>query len=133
MVQALAAFLDFCYIVRQSSLNEADLDALDNALQRFETERVIFETEGICSEGISIPRIHALKHYHEAIQLFGAPYGISTSIVESKHIRAVKIPYRRSNKNDELEQVLLINQRQDKLAQFQAKCFEEGKPINLLL
>jgi len=55
MVQALAAFLDFCYIVRQSSLDEADLDALDNALQHFETECVIFETEGIRSDGISIP------------------------------------------------------------------------------
>ena len=127
MIQAIAAFLDFCYIVRQSSLNEADLDALDDALQHFETERVVFETEGIRSDGISIPRIHALKHYHEAIELFGAPNGISTSIVESKHIRAIKIPYRRSNKNEELGQVLLINQRQDKLAQFQAKCFDKGK------
>ena len=79
MVQALAAFLDFCYIVRQSSLDEADLDALDNALQHF-------ETEGIRSDGISIPRIHALKHYCEAIELFGTPNGIFTSIVESKHI-----------------------------------------------
>ena len=131
MVQALAAFLDFCYIVRQSSLNEADLDALDNALQRFEAKRVIFETEGIHSDGISIPQIHALKHYHEAIVLFGAPYGISTSIVESKHIQAVKIPYRRSNKNEELGQMLLINQRQDKLAKFQAKCLGEGGPVKL--
>ena len=130
MVRALAAFLDFCYIVRQSSLDEADLNALDNALQRFQTERVIFETEGIRSD-ISIPRIHALKHYHEAIELFGAPYGISTSIVESKHIRAVKIPYWRSNKNEELGQMLLINQRQDKLAQFHAKCIGEGRPIKL--
>ena len=54
MVQALAAFLDFCYIVHQSSLDEADLDALDNALQRFQTEHVIFETESIRSD-ISIP------------------------------------------------------------------------------
>ena len=131
MIQALAAFLDFCYIVRQSSLDEADLDALDNALQHFETERVIFETEGIHSDGISIPRIHALKHYREAIELFGAPNGISTSIVESKHIRAVKMPYQRSNKNEELGQVLLINQRQDKLAQFRAKCFAQGKPNKL--
>ena len=55
MVQALAGFLDFCYIVCQSSLDEANLDALDNAVQHFETEHVIFETEGIRSDGISIP------------------------------------------------------------------------------
>jgi len=93
MVQALSAFMDFCYIVRQSSLDEFDLAALDNALQHFEIERTIFETEDIRPEGISIPRIHAMQHYHEAIQLFGAPNGISTSIVESKHIQAVKKPY----------------------------------------
>ncbi|KAL4066602.1 hypothetical protein J3A83DRAFT_4097981, partial [Scleroderma citrinum] len=73
MVHAIAAFLDFCYIIHQSSLNEADLDALDNTLQHF-------ATEDVHSDGISVPQIHALKHYHEAIQLFGAPYGISTSI-----------------------------------------------------
>ncbi|KIM57144.1 hypothetical protein SCLCIDRAFT_131152, partial [Scleroderma citrinum Foug A] len=55
MVQALAAFMDFCYIVRQSSLDEADLNALDNALQHFETECTIFETEEIRLDGISIP------------------------------------------------------------------------------
>ena len=110
MVQALAAFMDFCYIVRQSSLDEVDLKALDSALQHFETECTIFETEDICPDGISIPQIHALQHYHEAIELFGAPNGLSTSIVESKHIHAIKKPYRRSNKNEELGQVLLINQ-----------------------
>ncbi|KAI6159320.1 hypothetical protein EDD17DRAFT_1486983, partial [Pisolithus thermaeus] len=65
---------------------------------------------------ISIPRIHVLQHYHEAIELFGAPNGLSTSIVESKHIHAVKRSYQRSNKNEETAQVLLVNQQQDKLA-----------------
>ncbi|KAI6159652.1 hypothetical protein EDD17DRAFT_1778746 [Pisolithus thermaeus] len=107
MLQALSAFMDFCYTVHQSSLGEADLEALDKALQRFETHCSIFEAEGIHSDGISIPRIHALQHYHEAIELFGAPNGLSTSIVESKHIHAVKRPYQRSNKNEEMAQVLL--------------------------
>ncbi|KAI6095772.1 hypothetical protein F5141DRAFT_1191198 [Pisolithus sp. B1] len=48
MLQALSAFMDFCYTVCQSSL---------------------------------------------AIELFGAPNGLSTSIVESKHIHAIKRPY----------------------------------------
>ncbi|KAI6094812.1 hypothetical protein F5141DRAFT_1191608 [Pisolithus sp. B1] len=100
MLQALSAFMDFCYIVHQSSLGEADLEALDRALQ-------CLKLTGIHSDGISIPQIHALQHYHEAIELFGAPNGLSTSIVESKHIHAVKRPYWRSNKNEEMAQVLL--------------------------
>ncbi|KAI6162888.1 hypothetical protein EDD17DRAFT_1776423 [Pisolithus thermaeus] len=109
MLQALSAFMDFCYIVHQSSLGEADLEALDKALQCFETHCSIFEAEGIHSDGISIPQMHALQHYHEAIELFGAPNGLSTSIVESKHIHAVKRPYQQSNKNEEMAQVLLVN------------------------
>ena len=131
MVQCLAAFLDFCYIVRQSSLDEADLVALDEALLHFKEACSIFEEEDIRPDGISIPRIHALHHYHEAIELFGAPNGISTSIVESKHIQAVKRPYRRTNKNKELGQILLINQRQDKLSRFHAERYAEGKEIAL--
>ena len=41
------------------------------------------------------------------------------------------MPFQRSNKNEELGQVLLINQHQDKLAQFRAKCFVQGKPNKL--
>ncbi|KAI6097715.1 hypothetical protein EV401DRAFT_2062149 [Pisolithus croceorrhizus] len=88
MLQALSAFIDFCYIVHQSSLGEADLEALDKALQCFETHCSIFE-------------------------LFGAPNGLSTSIVESKYIHAVQRPYQQSNKNEEMAQVLLDTSFQD--------------------
>ena len=94
---AIAAFLEFCYIVRQPSLDEADLEALDSALKRFEVECTIFEEVGIHPKGISIPHIHALQHYHQLIQQFGAPNGLCTSITESKHIDAVKKPWRKSN------------------------------------
>ncbi|KAJ7113623.1 hypothetical protein C8R44DRAFT_741205 [Mycena epipterygia] len=48
--------------------------------------------------------------------MFGAPNGLCSSITESKHIKAVKKPYRRSNRNKPLSQILLANQRLDKLA-----------------
>ncbi|KAF8178774.1 hypothetical protein K438DRAFT_1461526, partial [Mycena galopus ATCC 62051] len=38
------------------------------------------------------------------------------SITESKHIKAVKRPYRRTSHNNALSQMLLINRRLDKLA-----------------
>ncbi|KAF8337791.1 hypothetical protein F5887DRAFT_1063026 [Amanita rubescens] len=126
MVKAISAFLDFCYIVRQPSLNEADLKALDDALERFCRHRDIFVTTGICPDGISLPRQHSLQHYHRHIVQFGAPEGLSTSITESKHIDAVKKPWRRTNHFEELKQMLLINQRMDKLAAFHARLFGEG-------
>lgn len=126
MVKAISAFLDFCYIVRQPSLNEADLRALDDALERFCRHRDIFVKMGICPDGISLPRQHSLQHYHRHIVQFGAPEGLSTSITESKHIHAVKKPWRRTNHFEELTQMLLINQRMDKLGAFRARLFGEG-------
>lgn len=59
---------------------------------------------------------HSLKHYGDLIWAFGAPNGLCSSITESRHITAVKRPWRRSNRNDALGQVLVTNQRLDNLA-----------------
>ncbi|KAF8432343.1 hypothetical protein L210DRAFT_3414078 [Boletus edulis BED1] len=126
MTQAIAAFMDFCYIIRQYSLDEQNLVALNNALERFQTHRTIFEDTGVRPSGISIPRIHALQHYTELIQLYGAPNGLCSSITESKHIAAVKKPYQRSNRNQALYQILIINQRMDNLASFRNARIAEG-------
>ncbi|KAF8447545.1 hypothetical protein L210DRAFT_3609849 [Boletus edulis BED1] len=126
MVQCIASFLDCCYIIRQSSLDEEDLKAFDNALLCFQDKRKIFQDCGVRPNEISIPRIHALQHYHEMIQLFGAPNGLCSSITESKHIQAVKAPWRRTNRHEALHQMLIINQRLDNLAYFKARMLSKG-------
>jgi hypothetical protein len=50
------------------------------------------------------------------IRKFGAPNGLCSSITESKHIKAVKKPWRRSSRNKPLGQMLTTNDRLDKLA-----------------
>ena len=115
MVRTLSAFLEFCYLVRRSVINEETLEAISVAVDRFHHERTIFQTTGVRAH-FSLPRQHAMVHYHELIELFGAPNGLCSSITESKHIRAVKEPWRRSNKFDALGQMLVTNQRLDKLA-----------------
>ncbi|KAG1871050.1 hypothetical protein C8R48DRAFT_595967, partial [Suillus tomentosus] len=47
--------------------------------------------------------------------LFGAPNGLCSSITESKHIKAVKEPWRQSSHYKALGQMLVTNQRLDKL------------------
>ena len=64
----------------------------------------------------SLPRQHTMKHYTDMIELFGAPNGLCSSITELKHIKAVKEPYRQSNHNEPLGQMLVTNQHLDKLA-----------------
>jgi len=50
------------------------------------------------------------------VQLYGAPNELCSSITESKHIKAVKEPWRRSSHFEALGQMLLTNHRLDKLA-----------------
>jgi hypothetical protein len=61
----------------------------------------------------SLPRQHALLH---SIPLFGSPNGLCSSITESKHIKAVKEPWRRSSRFRALVQMLQIIIRLEKLA-----------------
>lgn len=103
MVQALAAFMEFCYYVRCSVIDEDTLVKIDTTVMLFHKERENFRTVGVrkdevCSDGtcvdaFSLPRQHALSHYRHLIQEFGAPTGLCSLIMESKHIKAVKEPW----------------------------------------
>lgn len=116
MVQTVHDFLDFCYIARRDIHDTNSLAALDDALRRFHHHREIFRTSGVRSNGFNLPRQHSLIHYSKLIRAFGAPNGLCSSITESKHIKAVKEPWRRSSRFGALSQMLLTNQRLDKLA-----------------
>ncbi|KIM38198.1 hypothetical protein M413DRAFT_76253 [Hebeloma cylindrosporum] len=114
MVRCVAALLDFCYIARQNSLTSKDLDKLDDALVRFHQFRNVFIEAGVRLD-ISLPRQHSLKHYHRSIRLFGSPNGLCSSITESKHIDAVKKPWRCSSRHEPLFQMLQRISREEKL------------------
>ena len=126
MVRAFASFLDFCYIARHNVLNEKSLDELKEALERFHHYRNIFQTTGVRPSGFSLPWQHSLVHYWNTIWLFGAPNGLCSSITESKHIKAIKEPWRRSNCFNALGQMLLTNQQLDKLASAQVDFTHRG-------
>lgn len=115
MVKAIRAFLEFCYIVRKNVHDETTLSNLKDALDRFHHFRTVFQECGVRPEGFSLPRQHSLVHYFSHIRLFGAPNGLCSSITESKHIKAVKEPWRRSNHFEAIMQMMVTNQRLDKL------------------
>lgn len=122
----MQAFLDFCYIARRDIHDTDSLKALDDALERFHRYRTIFQECGIRPDGFNLPRQHSLIHYRELIRAFGAPNGLCSSITESKHIKAVKEPWRRSNRYDAIHQMLRTNQRIDKLAACRADFASRG-------
>ena len=116
MVQAIHAFLKFCYIARRDILDTKSLKELEDALKRYHAHRKIFQECGVHANGFNLPRQHSLVHYHQLIRAFGAPNSLCSSITESKHIKAVKEPWRCSNCFNALCQMSLTNQWLDKLA-----------------
>lgn len=116
IIWCLTAFLDSCYIARRQDIDSNALEAFDLAVDKFRQLREVFRIPGVRPTGFSLPRQHALFHYRRQIEDFGAPGGLCSSITESRHITAVKKPWRRSNRYNALGQMLHVNQRLDKLA-----------------
>ena len=125
-MRAFRAFLEFCYIARRNVISEQTLTELRDALERFHRYRDIFEVLGIRPDGFALPWQHSMTHYFSLIWAFGAPNGLCSSITESMHIRAIKKPWRRSNCYKPLGQMLLTNQRLDKLAAARMDFTERG-------
>ncbi|KAJ7224045.1 hypothetical protein GGX14DRAFT_648209 [Mycena pura] len=133
MVKMLSSFMDFCYLVCRNTISTPDLTAIKDALDRCHQYREVFVTCGVRVD-ISLPRQHSLQdiklcsliHYIRFIQLFGSPNGLCSSIMESKHIKAVKEPWRRSSRFNALSQMLVMLQRLDKLVAFKSAVSERG-------
>lgn len=115
MVAAIRSFTEFCYLARRSVISEDTLTVIDTTLEEFNTNRQIFKDLGIRAD-FNLPRQHAIFHYPHLIREFGCPNGLCSSITENKHIKAIKKPWHRSSRHQALRQILVTNQRLDKLA-----------------
>ncbi|ESK83826.1 hypothetical protein Moror_13527 [Moniliophthora roreri MCA 2997] len=114
VVRAIAAFIDVCYLIRQDVISEDDIRQISAGIETFHRERAIFKDMEI-KDTFSLPCQHSLSHYPVLIAEFGSPNGLCSSITESKHISAVKEPWRRSSRNTPLSEMLVINERMDKV------------------
>ncbi|KAJ7466406.1 hypothetical protein FB451DRAFT_1340593 [Mycena latifolia] len=132
VVEAISTFLDFCYLVRRADFDEQTLDSIDDAVRQFHVKRVIFKELNVRTDtpggstAFSLPRQHSMVHYRYGIEEYGAPGGVCSSITESRHITAVKRPWRRSSRYEALSQMLQTNQRLDKLMAARADFVERG-------
>lgn len=89
---------------------------MEEALAKFHHLWVIFEEEGIHSDGFPLPHQHVLMHYIHSIVLFGSQNGLCSLITESKHITAVKKPWHCLNCNKPLLQILQTKMLLSKLS-----------------
>ncbi|KAL0573826.1 hypothetical protein V5O48_008121 [Marasmius crinis-equi] len=125
MVRCLRHFLEMFYIARRNTITSGHLQRFQLHLQEFYDLRKAFIKGGV-RESISLPRQHSLKHYIHSISLFGSPNGLDSSITESKHIKAVKNPWRRSSRYNALHQMLTTILRGDKMNALRRKLERNG-------
>ena len=114
MVHAISSFMEFCYLVCHSVLNDDNLEAIDAAIADFHHEHVAFNE--IHPDRYSLPHQHSIVHYLFLIQEFDAPRGLCSSITELKHIKAIKEPWHHLSQFKALGQMLVTNHWLDKLA-----------------
>ena len=111
----ISDLIEFSYLVRRDAHDTESIHAIDTALKSFHNNREIFRTSGVIDH-FNYPCQHSLKHYTAMIRAYGSPSGLCSSMTENKHIKAVKKPWRRSNHYMAMKQMLLMNQRLDKLS-----------------
>lgn len=117
--------MDACYIARRNAITGPALQHFQSCVEKFHALRNIFIELGVRTS-ISLPRQHALDHYFYAIRLFGSPNGLCSSITESKHIKAVKEPWRQSSRYHALIQMLRTLVRMDKMEALRRKLTKMG-------
>lgn len=129
MIRAIREFIDFSYLIRREVIDEDVLDAIDGCIERFHRYRECFKAMNVLGKrGFNLPRQHSLVHYRSLIQQFGAPNGLSTSIMESKHKESVKNVWRRSNRYNATEQMAKMVERTEKM-KAQRVQYERAKMI----
>ena len=92
IVKTIAVFLDFCYIAHRNVITNDSLNQLSTALHKFHELHQVFsgtvQPDG--PSGFLLPQQHVMVHSYDHIKNFGSLNGLCSSIMESKHIAAVK-------------------------------------------
>ncbi|KAF8597824.1 hypothetical protein BDV93DRAFT_452224 [Ceratobasidium sp. AG-I] len=94
---AIRAFLDFLYTSGYDYHDNASLEAMENSLRKFHSLKEEFGS-AVPTNSWMIPKLHSMSHYAELSKALGAPVHFTTDQSEHMHIRAAKIPYRKSNR-----------------------------------
>ncbi|EIW86021.1 hypothetical protein CONPUDRAFT_44223, partial [Coniophora puteana RWD-64-598 SS2] len=108
--RALVSFIS--YAQYQSHTSET-LAAMSKSLRDFHAHKSVFITELQVRDDFNIPKLHAMLHYIESIQLFGSADGFNTESPERLHIDFAKRAYRASNKRDYIYQMTMWLRRQE--------------------
>ncbi|KDQ06449.1 hypothetical protein BOTBODRAFT_121523 [Botryobasidium botryosum FD-172 SS1] len=114
LLRAVCALLDFLHLARYPIHSTETLEQLDKALTHFHENKDIFIDLRI-RDNFNFPKLHFLKHYMLAIQLFGTTDNYNTETSERLHIDFTKDAYRATNHRNEYDQMTLWLIRKEKI------------------
>lgn len=92
---------------------DKSLDQAEKLLKDFDNLKETFSDVEGCSE--AFPKLHSLAHYIPRIRTWGTPDNYDTEYTEHQHIADAKQPYRRTNKNSPLGQMVMHVERRSAL------------------
>lgn len=119
VVHANRGVLDFIHYAHFESHTSKSLQKLDKAWAAFHDNKQVFVELGI-RKHFNIPKIHAAKHYVDAIRSRGTTDGFNSEATERLHIDYAKIGYRSTNKKGYIKQMTKWLTRQEKIHRFEA-------------
>ena len=117
LLSATRSLLDFLYLAQLPSHNDETLDRMTVALDNFHANKSIFVDLNIRSN-FNFPKLHSLLHYAASIKLFGTTDNYNTEYSERLHIDLTKDAYAATNRKDELAQMTLWLERNEKITRF---------------
>lgn len=115
VIRAVRALLDFLYLAQYPLHSSETLALMGDALDRFHSNKDIFVTLGVREHFANIPKLHFLKHFLDAIVLYGTTDNYNTEYTERLHIDLAKDAYRATNHKDEYSQMTLWLERKEKM------------------
>ncbi|KAG9042455.1 hypothetical protein FS837_010842 [Tulasnella sp. UAMH 9824] len=107
--------MDFIYYCQFPTLDEEDLEKMDELLLKFHNLKDIFKKRGV-RKHFNIPKFHALVHFTHEIHLHGTPDGYNAETPERLHIDLAKTGYCASNKRNYMSQMTKFMQRREAIA-----------------
>ncbi|KAG2085581.1 uncharacterized protein F5147DRAFT_792834 [Suillus discolor] len=106
LLRAVWGLLDFMYLAQYPCHSTETLQLLDEALDLFHENKLIFVNLGIRTN-FNLPKLHAARHYPRMIMQFGSTDNYNTEYTERLHIDLAKDAYHATNHKDDRKQVMV--------------------------
>ncbi|KAG9092990.1 hypothetical protein FS749_015280 [Ceratobasidium sp. UAMH 11750] len=119
VVRAVRSIVDFAYRAQLPEISERNVQAMEEDLQLFNRCKDAFvdpDVRGLptCQDQFNrIPKIHMLTHYPFLIRELSATLGYTTEITERLHIDCVKDPWKATNHNNPIPQMIYYLQKKE--------------------